>query len=64
MSYRPHKVKCEMVSQDGETWLVTHQYYLADLESGKFVDGTGLQGKQFRLVRKGNENGNEQLPRS
>ena len=55
----PHKIKCEMVTQDGETWLVTHQFYLSNLETGKLVDGPGLQGKQFKLVKKGNENGND-----
>lgn len=59
MGYNPHKVKCEMVSQDGETWLLTNQYYLADLVTGKLVNGTGLQGKQFKLVRKENENDND-----
>jgi hypothetical protein len=50
----PHKVKCEMVSTDGKTWLITHQHYLCELQSGRLVDGPGLEGRQ--VVIKENEN--------
>lgn len=60
--HTPHKVKCEMVTQDGEIWLVTHQHYLSELRTGKLVDGPGLEGTQFRIVRKENENENADRP--
>jgi len=49
---KPLKLKCILLSEDGETWLVIRQFYAADLQTNTILDGLELAGMKLRTIVK------------
>jgi hypothetical protein len=49
---KPLKLKCMLLTEDGETWLVIRQFYAADLQSNAILDGVELAGMKLKTISK------------
>jgi hypothetical protein len=49
---KPLKLKCMLLSEDGETWLVIRQFYAADLQTNRILEGVELSGMKLKTISK------------
>ncbi|HUU38932.1 MAG TPA: hypothetical protein VMW46_12115 [Candidatus Desulfaltia sp.] len=52
---KPLKLKCMLLSEDGETWIVIRQFYAVDLQSNTILDGLELAGMKLKTISKPGE---------
>ena len=45
------KLKCVLLSEDGENWLVIRQFYASDLATNEFLDEQ-FQGMKLKIIDK------------
>jgi hypothetical protein len=44
------RLKAELITNDfGKTWLVTRQWYIADIENSEIIEDLNYQGREFKL---------------
>jgi hypothetical protein len=56
----PMKLKCTLLTEDGEVWLVIRQHYASNLKTNELLDDS-FQGLKLKTIRK-EELENEQSP--
>lgn len=52
---KPLKLKCLLLSEDGENWIVIRQFYAVDLQSNSILDGLELAGMKLKTISKPGE---------